>query len=139
MVMLPALTLTVPAFPDAAVLARMPVPREVTSPGDIERLPVTEISMLPAFPVLPWNAPLNTRPPLAIVMSADWTFTAPALPDESVLDETSPPLAITRLPVADTSTVPALPRLLVFEKIPVVAELASPSIVMLPPITFIAP
>jgi hypothetical protein len=99
---LPALPLTEPALPDDEVL-------EEILPSLTERVPVAETSTLPALPLLPGLARLETLPlPRSSMLSA-LTLTEPALPAPKVSEEISPSVSIAILP-ALTLTEPAYRR-----------------------------
>src|SRR5256714_12921260 len=115
MMMLAALTFTDPAFPLAKVLEL------ISPPLSTDRLPVAVTLIVPAFPLLPEMAALKASlkmpvgrwvlPWLSMMMLPALTVMVPASPDEKGLEEIEPPLTTDRLPVAVTSTFPALPLL----------------------------
>src|SRR6266446_2210596 len=110
MMMLPALTVTVPASPDEKVL------EEIEPPLTTDRLRAAVTLIVPAFPLpetasLKMPVGLRVLPWLSMVMLPAFTVMVPASPDEKVLEEIEPPLSTDRLPVAVTSTFPALPLL----------------------------
>src|SRR6266566_4979121 len=141
MMMLPALTATAPAWPDEKVLEL------IWPPLSTDRLPVAVALIVPAFP-LPKTASLKmpvglwVLPWLSMVMPPVFTVTAPASPDEKVLEVISPPLRTDRLPAAVTLIliVPAFPLPLTVLKMPVrLWVLPWLSMVMPPALTFSEP
>jgi hypothetical protein len=113
MAILPALTFTALAETEERVA------EDISPPLSRESFPVVATSMLPALPVVLLDIARLKIPVslllvlvfLSTLMLPARTLTVPALPEEKVSVDSTPPSLMSSFPAVETSTLPALPVL----------------------------